>query len=1216
MKSYSVTEKTQNKQNLARLFEALEGKNQIQAEKVLDLIDKREKEELVIGFAGHFSAGKSTMINNIIGENILPSSPIPTSANLVKVKSGNGYARVFYTHNPPVEYKEPYDLDTIKALCKDGESITKIEISKQMSVLPKHVTIMDTPGIDSSNDADRVITESGLHVVDVLFYVMDYNHVQSEVNLSFLREMQKRGKRVYIVINQIDKHQEEEIPFHAYQESIRHALKSWKIDPLGIYYTTLIETKHAFNQFEELQKLFLQLTQEKEEIIEQTISQSCLVILDELSKQLREEKEAEIEDLKEDMNHLRTRLGELASSKGSVEDKIKTVTEFPKEAEQTFKKELDSIFKSAYLMPFENREKAKAFLESMQPGFKMGLLFAKKKTEQEQEKRLNEFYNDLMKTVTSQLEWHIRDLFVKLAKRFDVVEPNLLQEIQQFTVDYPKSGLKDTVKTGAEVTGDYVLVYTNDVGNDIKVYTKQKALQIWFQMKSIMEKQSEVIASAEQSTLKLHEQLESKQRSLEEIEKDLTNTIDSLKDILFGYYSHSEHAMEKVYLALTDRKKSIQQKVMKKAEKKDMTKQEYAVSSQKDIIDVDTSFSVDDIINRLEKSASTLADVRGFQTIKQDLIEKRNRMDNRHFTVALFGAFSAGKSSFANALLGEKVLPVSPNPTTATINKISPSSQENPHGTVVVQLKGEQQLIEDIYHAAEKLPKGFTKLAEIKTWMDANDVSEYVQDQESKNVSFLQAFIDGYDDVKEKIGKQVTVSINESSSYIAEEKRACFVEWMEMFYDCDFTQNGITLVDTPGADSVNARHTDVSFEYIKNADVILFVTYYNHAFSRADREFLIQLGRVKDVFSLDKMFFLINAADLAKDDEELQLVTSYVEEQLLAYGIRNPRLFPVSSKWAMEEKVSKKLFDQKSGIQKFEEDFYHFIDEELTGLFIQSALHDLKRAAKLLEEHVKSASMNAAEKEKVKNIYQDDSKKMKDFILNFDMERHEIAVKQELDELVYYIQQRLFLRFIDMFKETINPAYIKSNGKKGKEELIGAVKQLIQYISHDLIQEIQATSLRTEKYMNKNIKSFTEELEKHDLMKKYQFSFPTKDDFSFETKKGHNGLDSIPFSAFHGALSIFKNTKSFFEQNEKNKFHDELKEILQPFVKEYLDNQKRELITFYLPQWNKEVEQVKTKMINVLEEYFDGLLYNVSTEIDVEELKRKLTEVQQLANEN
>src|SRR5699024_308259 len=106
------------------------------------------------------------------------------------------------------------------------------------------------------------------------------------------------------------------------------------------------------------------------------------------------------------------------------------------------------------------------------------------------------------------------------------------------------------------------------------------------------------------------------------------------------------------------------------------------------------------------------------------------------------------------------------------------------------------------------------------------------------------------------------------SRYVSDESRACFVELAELYYDCPLTRQGVTLVDTPGADSIHARHTEVAFRYIKDADAILFVTYYNHAFSRADREFLIQLGRVKDAFEMDKMFFIMNAADLASSDRE------------------------------------------------------------------------------------------------------------------------------------------------------------------------------------------------------------------------------------------------------------------------------------------------------------------------------------------------------------
>src|SRR5690625_7752129 len=83
----------------------------------------------------------------------------------------------------------------------------------------------------------------------------------------------------------------------------------------------------------------------------------------------------------------------------------------------------------------------------------------------------------------------------------------------------------------------------------------------------------------------------------------------------------------------------------------------------------------------------------GFQSIIEDLKLKKNNLNNRSLTIALFGAFSAGKSSFSNALLGEALLPSSPNPTTAVISRISPVTEKYKHGTVAIQLRSEERRV-------------------------------------------------------------------------------------------------------------------------------------------------------------------------------------------------------------------------------------------------------------------------------------------------------------------------------------------------------------------------------------------------------------------------------------------------------------------------------------------------------------------------------------------
>src|SRR5690606_13730065 len=139
------------------------------------------------------------------------------------------------------------------------------------------------------------------------------------------------------------------------------------------------------------------------------------------------------------------------------------------------------------------------------------------------------------------------------------------------------------------------------------------------------------------------------------------------------------------------------------------------------------------------------------------------------------------------------------------------------------------------------------------------------------------------------------------------------------------------------------------------------VTYYNHALSRADRDFLMQLGRVKEAFQLDKMFFIVNAADLAQSEEELRLVVQYVEGQLLELGIRLPKLYPVSSKQSLVEKQKKEQLNEK--MAAFEDNFYQFIHYDLTSLTVDSSFWDMRRTYHKLKELIDSLNLDEEAKE-------------------------------------------------------------------------------------------------------------------------------------------------------------------------------------------------------------------------------------------------------------
>lgn len=96
------------------------------------------------------------------------------------------------------------------------------------------------------------------------------------------------------------------------------------------------------------------------------------------------------------------------------------------------------------------------------------------------------------------------------------------------------------------------------------------------------------------------------------------------------------------------------------------------------------------------------------------------------------------------------------------------------------------------------------------------------------------------------------VSLADLSEKIVNEDVACLIANATIYYECEWTKRGLTLVDTPGVNSINGRHTNVAYEQVKASDAILYVTYYNHSFSRADAQFIEQLGKMNKQFASKK----------------------------------------------------------------------------------------------------------------------------------------------------------------------------------------------------------------------------------------------------------------------------------------------------------------------------------------------------------------------------
>ncbi|MFJ7725611.1 dynamin family protein [Neobacillus sp. NPDC097160] len=1187
-----------------------------QAEKVKQLAKKVENREFLIAFCGHFSAGKSTMINQVVGEKLLPSSPIPTSANLVKVKSGDDYAKVFFKNEKPRLYLAPYDYELVKNYCKDGDKIEELEISHSDSSLPVNTVIMDTPGIDSADDAHRIATESAIHLADLIFYVMDYNHVQAELNFLFTKELTEAGKEVYLVINQIDKHKDEELSFLDFQKSVVDSFASWGVKPARIFYTSLKQKDYPFNEFQQLQEYIAEKLAAKDHLLVPSIFHSLRKIAQDHLSVANKLEEEELAPILEIINELtEEEKQDLSNSYQELTSNLNIISGGTGEKEKKFDQNIAQIMKNAYLMPFQTRALAESYLESCQPEFKIGFLFSKQKTLEEKNKRLDNFYHDLLEKTKSQLEWHLREFLLQTLKETELSQAELQALAQSFSISIPNDLLINTVKSGARVTGDYVLHYTEDLATEIKRIARNQLADFKAGFLEALKNQTAKVTKQYEKEFNKIERYVNAFEVLKNHEKAIFLREKTIDDLLI----ESEELKEDVYRLFVQEEEeyvvvnSIGETSTFKQEKDNVDKTNEGPFVLENRVNDSGNGGVRlrNTTERLYHASELIIPLPGFQKLAKELIDKAERLENKGFTVALFGAFSAGKSSFANALMGEKVLPVSPNPTTAAINKIKPVSAEHPHGTVMVKFKERDTMLEEVNRSLKvfDLHAGdFVAAAKIIDQILFDKGQEGVL--EKTHFAFLQAFKKGFTSFAELLGTVKETDLNEFHEFVAKEEKSCYVEWIELYFDCELTRKGITLVDTPGADSINARHTGVAFDYIKNSDAILFVTYYNHAFSKADREFLIQLGRVKESFQMDKMFFIINAIDLAENKEEQETVAEYVAEQLMKYGIRNPHLYPLSSLLALSEKTNSNTH-VTSGMNRFEEKFYHFISNDLTEMAISSAKNELTRVNELVSKLIQSSKESNTVKAQKRSELEMQKAMIKALVEKQTVEPLQKRLHMEAEELIFYIKQRVFHRFGDFFKEAFNPSTLRDDGRNLKKAIQTAIDDFLESLGYDFAQEMRATTVRIDRFIERILTDYQSVLTRNLIEINQDLSFSAFEKGDGEKIDFPTGFKDADRQLFVKALSYFKNPKSFFEKNEKKLMSDELYNVLQLLADDYLQHEARRLNRHYDSELKNDFNRLVGQMNEQADDFYLSLLSALEGGVSIElltEIKQRLTE--------
>lgn len=1089
-------------------------------ERLIKLIDKQEEKLFEVAFCGHFSAGKSTILNRLLGVDVLPTSPIPTSANIIRIKNGEFGLTLSTKEKQTKIWNGEIPWNQVRLWGMNGQDIAEMTITAPLSFLGEHSCILDTPGVDSTDESHEAITVEQLYTTDLIVYVMDYNHVQSETNLYFLKQLSLEKKPIYIVINQVDKHNENEIPFSKYEQSTKDVFDRFEIQYLKLYFTTTKYPDHPFNQFKTFEKEIKSLLFNSNNLLEGSLQRLKQGVYKAAQNRLQQQKQEELDSVLSEMEEKGYRIDQMDERQQS-QAQLQLIRRFDQELIEQFERDLGSLFKNVTLFPFTTTDLARNWIESIQPNFKVGLLFSNKKTIEEQENRLEILVKELQEKVKTQLLFHVTAYFQKVDRSKLTNEIEFEEALNRIDFNVSAEWLKEHVRMDHS-SRDYVYVFTSLLTSLIVSDIRKKARAVLeLQIVGLKEYVREEERALTEKLVKLNN-IEEYTNKIENIKSTYADLFEEINQILTTFPPASrfdQQLIEASYKSYPDQNQLQFTDIALPVESVIETSWNYEVSRQS------IDFSEKDINNWLIKIKEVLANNKSNSILsheREHLIERIERYEQQTFTVSLFGAFSAGKSSFANALLGDYILPVSPNPTTATINTIEKSTKEFDHGTAKVTLKTHAALNEEIKTVSEQLDLALD-LDKIVKWKP--NMKEYGTSWQKTLANYLLTIKESINTTKWQFGSIFIVELSEAQQFIADEHKACLVEKVNIYYDSPITKQGIIIVDTPGVNSIHGRHTNVAFQQMRTSDAIFYLTYYNHAFSKADQYFLQQMGKVNEIFQYDKLYFIINASDLANNEGELNGVKKHVYDQLVRNGIENPRLFHLSSKKGL--KAKKEGMELDTTFAYFENNFYEQTILELKQLSAKILIQQIHHFIEKMNDSI--AFMYAEEGEQkvrqktLQSIVTDQIDRIKQ--VSFQYVLRDILL--ELDQLILYLRDRMRFVLNDYFSTAINVAGLTGNSKKElHQQLMTAIKEWKGLGEHFLKQELEATMIRVEEKIKVRARQWlTDELKKVQSVLPYTYieNLVEIDSLKSDIQDLHITIDSNQY------LPYLKSKKDFFE---------------------------------------------------------------------------------------
>lgn len=197
-----ILEKIDILENLFRQYE-ITGK---ELAKVKRLANKLRKKDITVSVIGQFKRGKSTLVNSILQEKIMPVGIVPVTAVITSVRYGEKSAKVHFENGmiEEVAFEEMSKYVNEQENKDNVLGVSQVEITVPSEFLKTGITLVDTPGVGSVHQKNTDAAYAFVKESDAVIFMLSVDSPINQIEIAFLEKTKEFASKFYFVVNKAD----------------------------------------------------------------------------------------------------------------------------------------------------------------------------------------------------------------------------------------------------------------------------------------------------------------------------------------------------------------------------------------------------------------------------------------------------------------------------------------------------------------------------------------------------------------------------------------------------------------------------------------------------------------------------------------------------------------------------------------------------------------------------------------------------------------------------------------------------------------------------------------------------------------------------------------------------------------------------------------------------------------------------------------------------